>query len=220
MLHDRSPEYWARQASLDELATEVQQLAGWTERAAEVLDFAYLERSLRALSRATPVARDEALALADHLTSVAHDQERAALDRLARPYFARWRVLADLLHRNAMRLDVPRGVLARKHVEPILRAVHAAGGRLPQGKLDEIIRNEGQRSATLKLMEQWDLIERVPGAGGNTRLVVLTELGRMAIAPDIDTVATAATAPSVPSMPSMPSMPRPITLMYAPRLAS
>jgi hypothetical protein len=207
VLHDRSPEYWARQASLDELTREVQQLDAWNERAAEVLDFAYLERSLRALGRTHAAARDEAVALADHLTSVAHDQDRAALDRLSRPYFARWRVLADLLHRNAMRLEVPKSVLARKHVEAILLAVHAAGGRLAQGKLDDIIRNEGQRSATLKLMEQWDLIERLPGAGGHSRTVVITDLGRMAIA---DRVAPAAAAPA---------MPRPCTLMYAPRSA-
>ncbi len=207
MLHDRSPEYWARQASLDEVAREVQQQGAWTARAAEILDFAYLERSLRALGRTHAAARDEAVALADHLTSVAHDQDRAALERLARPYFARWRVLADLLHRNAMRLEIPHSVLARKHVEAILLAVHAAGGRIGQGKLDEIIRNEGQRSATLKLMEQWDLIERQPGAGGNTRTVLLTELGRMAIA---DRVATPAMAPT---------MPRACTLMYAPRSA-
>lgn len=212
MLHDRSPEYWARQASLDDLAREVQALDGWSERAAELLDFAYLERSVRALGRATAAAREDALALADHLTSVAHDQDRAALDRLGRPYFARWRVLAELLHRQAMRLDLPHGILARKHVEPILRAVHGAGGRLPQAALDAIIRNEGQRSATLKLMEQWDLIERLPGAGGNARTVVLTELGRMAIADPGDRVAEpAATAPT---------MPRPCTLMYAPRAAS
>ena len=208
MLHDRSPEYWARTASLDEIAHEVQRLAPWTERAAELLDFAYLERSLRVLARAQPGTRDEAVALADHLTSVAHDQDRAALDRLSRPYFARWRVLADLLHRNAMRLEVPASVLARKHVEPILLAVHAAGGRLPQGKLDEIIRNEGQRSATLKLMEQWDLIERQPGVGGNTRIVVLTELGRLAIADRVAAPVAAA-----------PTMPRACTLMYAPRAA-
>ena len=209
MLHDRSPEYWARQATLDEIAREVQQQDRWSERAAEVLDFAYLERTLRALGRHQASSRDEAVALADHLTSVAHDQDRAALERLGRPYFARWRVLADLLHRNALRLELPHSVLARKHVEAILRAVHAAGGRLPQGRLDDIIRNEGQRSATLKLMEQWDLIEREPGAGGNTRTVVLTELGRLAIA---DRVAAPAAATS--------TMPRPCTLMYAPRSAS
>jgi len=207
VLHDRSPEYWARQASLDEVAHEVQRQGAWTDRAAEILDFAYLERSLRALGRHHAAARDEAIALADHLTSVAHDQDRAALDGLARPYFARWRVLADLLHRGAMRLEVPHSVLAKKHVEPILLAVHAAGGRLAQGKLDDIIRNEGQRSATLKLMEQWDLIEREAGVGGNTRTVVLTDLGRMAIA---DRVAAPAAAPS---------MPRACTLMYAPRTA-
>jgi hypothetical protein len=212
VLHDHSPEYWARQASLDDLAHEVQHLGTWNERAAEVLDFAYLERSLRVLGRTTPAARDEALALADHLTSVAHDQDRAALERLGRPYFARWRVLADLLHRNAMRLEVPRSVLGRKHVEAILRAVSAAGGRLAQGKLDDIIRNEGQRSATLKLMEQWDLIERTPGGAGNTRTVAITELGRMAIT-DRAAAAAAATAATA-------TMPRPCTLMYAPRAAS
>lgn len=209
MLHDRSPEYWARQASLDEIEREVRQLDAWNERAAEVLDFAYLERTLRALGRHQASSRDETVALADHLTSVAHDQDRAALERLGRPYFARWRVLADLLHRNAMRLEIPHSVLARKHVDAILLAVHAAGGRLPQGRLDEVIRNEGQRSATLKLMEQWDLVERQPGAGGNTRTVVLTELGRLAIA---DRVAAAATTTA--------TMPRACTFMYAPRSPS
>jgi hypothetical protein len=46
-----------------------------------------------------------------------------------------------------------------------------------------MIPNEGQRSATLKLMEQWGLIER--RADGTARIVSITDLGRLAIAQDV-----------------------------------
>ena len=47
MLLGKSPEYWAREATMDELQTQVRNLATWTEQVAEVLDFAYVERSMR-----------------------------------------------------------------------------------------------------------------------------------------------------------------------------
>jgi hypothetical protein len=178
MLLERTPEYWAREAPLAELQRAARAQAAWTEEVAELLDFAYLERSLRVLSRAQATAREDALALADHLERVAHDRAQAELDSLPRPYFARWRLLADLLHRCALRLDVPHRVLDRKHVRDILLRLHDAGGWLAQGDLT-LIPNEGQRSATLKLMEQWDLIDR--RADGAARLVGITELGRLAI---------------------------------------
>ena len=182
MLLDRSPEYWAREASLQELQAAVRALTAWTEPAAEVLDFAYVERGMRVLARTQAGSRDEALALADHLERVAHDSVRDALGRLERPYFARWRFLSEIMRRCALRLDVPHKVLDRKHVREILLRLHAAGGRIAQGDLT-LIPNEGQRSATLKLMEQWDLIER--RAEGNARLVSITDLGRLAIAEEI-----------------------------------
>ena len=49
MLLNRSPEYWAREASLQELQTEVRKLVTWTEQAAEVLDFVYMERDIDGL---------------------------------------------------------------------------------------------------------------------------------------------------------------------------
>lgn len=182
MLLNRSPEYWAREASLQELQVEVRKLESWTEQAAEVLDFVYVERGMRVLARTQTGSRVDALALADHLERVAHDSVRGQLAKLERPYFARWRFMSEIMHRCALRLDVPHKVLDRKHVRDILLRVHVAGGRIAQGDLT-LIPNEGQRSATLKLMEQWDLIER--RADGTARLVSITDLGRLAIAEEI-----------------------------------
>jgi hypothetical protein len=182
MLLERSPEYWAREATIDELQAQVRNIATWTEQVAEVLDFAYVERSMRVLSRAQLGSRDEALALADHLERVAHDSVRPELAKLRRPYHARWRMLSEIMHRCALRLEVPHKVLARKHVREILLHLYTAGGRVAQGDLT-LIPNEGQRSATLKLMEQWDLIER--RAEGTARIVSITDLGRLAIAEEV-----------------------------------
>ena len=182
MLLERSPEYWAREATIEELQTQVRNLSTWTEQVAEVLDFAYVERSMRVLSRTQLDSRDDALALADHLERVAHDSVRPELAKLRRPYHARWRMLSEIMHRCATRLEVPHKVLARKHVREILLHLYQAGGSVAQSDLT-LIPNEGQRSATLKLMEQWDLIER--RAEGTARIVSITDLGRLAIAEEI-----------------------------------
>lgn len=179
MLQDHSPEYWARQASLADLRAEVQALAAFDEPTAQILDFVYVDRCVRALARGHDGGQDEARALVDHLERVAHDSARAELDRLERPYFARWRLLAELVDRAAQRRDVPHRILDRRHVRDILVQLHRAGGQLAQGELT-MIQNEGQRSVTLKLMEQWDLIER--RARGQARTVSITDLGRLAIA--------------------------------------
>jgi hypothetical protein len=189
MLLGKSPEYWAREATIDELQDQVRNLVTWTEQVAEVLDFAYVERSMRVLSRTQTVARDEAIALADHLERVAHDSVRAELSKLRRPYHSRWRMLAEIMHRCATRLEVPHKILGRKHVREILLYLYSAGGRVAQGDLT-IIPNEGQRSATLKLMEQWDLVER--RAEGTARIVSITDLGRLAISEEIASQSAAA----------------------------
>jgi hypothetical protein len=189
MLLEKSPEYWAREATMDELQTQVRNLATWTEQAAEVLDFAYVERSMRVLSRTQAVSRDEAIALADHLERVAHDSVRAELSKLRRPYHSRWRMLAEIMHRCATHLEVPHKILGRKHVREILLYLYSAGGSVAQGDLT-IIPNEGQRSATLKLMEQWDLVER--RAESTARIVSITDLGRLAISEEIASQGAAA----------------------------
>ena len=182
MLLIKSPEYWAREATLTELQAEVRKLDTFDERAAEVLDSVYLDRCIRILARVHDSSRDDALALADHLERVAHDSVRDELDGLERPYFARWRLLSEIMSRAAMRLEVPLRILERRHVREILLQLHRAGGRVAQGDL-MLIPNEGQRSVTLKLMEQWDLIAR--HANGRQQDVSITDLGRLAIHQDI-----------------------------------
>jgi hypothetical protein len=192
MITARPPEYWAREASLEQIEDEVRAIDAWQERDAEFLDFAYQERVMRALGKTRASSRDEAVELAEHLGRVAHDSQRAALDALARPYFSRWRVLAELVHRSALHLDVPETVLGRKHVTPILLRLHARGGEVAQADLGDLVANEGQRSALLKFMEGWDLVERTPGASGHTRTVAITDLGRLAIADQVPAAAAAA----------------------------
>lgn len=182
MLLHKSPEYWAREATLAELQAEVRKLDTFDEPTAEVLDFVYIDRCIRTLARVTEGSRADASALADHLERVAHDSVRDELDRLERPYFARWRLLSEIMSRAALRLEVPRKILDRRHVREILLQLHRAGGRVAQGDLT-LIPNEGQRSVTLKLMEHWDLIARQ--ANGQLRFVSITELGRLAIHDDI-----------------------------------
>jgi hypothetical protein len=196
MLHTKSAEYWANVAPLDELHDAAMEIEVWTEEAAALLDFAYMERTARLIERTRAESKDQALALADHIARIAHDTQRDALDALERPYFARWRLLTEMLHRCADRLQLPELILGRKHVREILQAVARAGGRLAQGALDTLIRNEGQRSATLKIMETWDLVERVVGPG-NTRVVVITDLGRLAIGATAAAASVAVAAPMI-----------------------
>jgi hypothetical protein len=156
----------------------------WTEDEAAILDYVYMTRTAQLIRRTRSDAKAAADDLADHMARVAHDSNRAALEGLRRPYFARWRLLMDMLERCADRLELPDEILGRKHVKDILRRVAQAGGPLPQSDLEALIANPGQRSATLKLMETWDLIERVPGSG-NSRFVIITDLGRVAIGEDV-----------------------------------
>lgn len=192
MLLTKSPEYWAREATLAELQAEVRKLDTFDEQTAEVLDSVYVDRCMRILARTHDGSRQDALALADHLERVAHDSVREELDRLERPYFARWRLLSEIMARAALRLEIPTRILERRHVREILLQLHRAGGRIAQGDLT-LIPNEGQRSVTLKLMEQWDLIVR--HANGQPRFVSITELGRLAIHEDV--LAEESTRPSM-----------------------
>jgi len=210
MLLEKSPEYWAREATIEELQTQVRNLATWTEQVAEVLDFAYVERSMRVLSRTQTGSREEAVALADHLERVAHDSVRAELAKLRRPYHTRWRMLSEIMHRCAMRLEVPHKILGRKHVREILLALFTAGGQVAQGDLT-LIPNEGQRSATLKLMEQWDLVTR--RTEGTARTVSITDLGKLAIAEEV--ASRQAIEAREPRARSASTLERGCTYMYA-----
>ena len=182
MLLIKSPEYWAREATLAELQAEVRKLDTFDEQTAEVLDFAYIDRCMRILAHVHDGSREDALALADHLERVAHDSVRNELDQLERPYSARWRLLSEIMSRAAMRLETPIPILERRHVREILLQLHRGGGRIAQGDLT-LIPSESQRSVTLKLMEQWDLVVR--HANGQQQFISITELGRLAIHEDV-----------------------------------
>jgi hypothetical protein len=194
MLLTNSAEYFARDASLDELHAAAMAIETWDEYTAESLDFIYMERAAHLLERTRPETKVGAIELADHMARIAHDSQRDALDALERPYFARWRLLMELLHRHAERFTLPDEILGRKHVLEILREVARAGGRVAQRDLDRLIPNEGQRSVTLKIMETWDLVERTPGPG-NTRTVSITDLGKLAIGDTARVGVAAATTP-------------------------
>lgn len=181
MMNDKPPEHWA-DCPLAELESAIRAIATWTERDGELVDFAFVARTMHVVGRTRAGSQDEATALSELVRRTAHDTVRAELDALDRPYFTRWRLLSEMLETFALHLDVPDSVLGRKHVVPILLALHERGGRVPQGELGDLIANEGQRSATLKFMESWDLVERSPGPTGNARIVELTDLGRLAIA--------------------------------------
>lgn len=211
MLETKSPEHWARHATLDELWSAIRAVRAWSEEVAQLVDFAFQERCVRLLGRQQGAIEGDADALSDLIERTAHDGDRDALDALERPYAARWRLMAELVQRFALRLEVPRSVLARKHVAELLVALHRAGGRLPQRELAPIIGNEGQRSATLKLMEEWDLIERTADGHGNARTVAITTLGRLAIADRVALDAAAAPEP--------PRLERFVTRMTSPALA-
>jgi hypothetical protein len=178
MLTDKSPEYWARQAPLGELEEQVRAIGAFDEAAAKLLDFIYVDRASHTLSRTHAGTREAALALANHLERVAHDSVRDQLEHLARPYFTRWRLLAELARRAAAQLDLPKQILGRRHVREILVHLERAGGRTTQSELTQIP-NEGQRSVTLKLMERWGLVDR--GGDSKPRWISITELGRHAI---------------------------------------
>ena len=141
MLLERSPEYWAREATIEELQEQVRNLPAWNEQVAEVLDFAYVERSMRVLSRTQIGARDEALALADHLERVAHDSARAELAKLRRPYHARWRMLSEIMNRCAALMQT-----IVNHPKPVIAEVNGlatAGAWLTSG---------GKRSARVTVL--------------------------------------------------------------------
>lgn len=207
-LLSKSPEYWIDKASLEALYEAIREIETWTDDEARLLDGVYMARTLDLIRRTNLETAKRAGELQDHIARVAHDSVRDQLDALQEPYHARWHLYMDLLETVMDRADVPLDLLGRKHVVQVLERLVRANGRLPQGELD-MIANEGQRSNLLKLMEQWDLIARVPGPG-RSRIVTITDLGRVAIG---DTGALPEPVAVVPE-PSTTWKPSFTTLMY------
>ncbi len=207
-LMSKSPEYWIDKASLEALFEAIREIETWTDDEAALVDGVYMARTLDLIRRTNLETAERAGALHEHIGRVAHDGVRDELDALEAPYHARWLVFMDLLQTVMERAEVPLDLLGRKHVVQVLERLVRANGRLPQGELD-MIANEGQRSNLLKLMEQWELIERVPGPG-RSRIVTITGLGRVAIGDSGALPAPIAATPE-PSTTWKPSF---TTLMY------
>jgi DNA-binding MarR family transcriptional regulator len=172
-----SPEHVATHASLAELLEAVNARETLSERMAEVLEYVYCERLLKLVRTNAP--REQLEALADHLLEVAHPVRRAALEGLSRPYLQRWSLLRELLERRieSLRSDVPRQVLQREHVLPILRYVAEARGPVGQQDIQKDLElGKANLSRILGLMESNELIDKQ--AQGNANLIVLGPRGR------------------------------------------
>jgi len=178
-LMSKSPEFWIDKASLDALYDAIREIETWTDDEAGFVDGIYMARTEDLIRHTNLETAKRAGDLQDHIARVSHDGVRDQLNALNEPYAARWQVYTDLLEGVIERADVPLDLLGRKHVVQVLERLVRANGRLPQGELD-MIANEGQRSSLLKLMEHWELIARVPGPG-RSRIVTITDLGRVAI---------------------------------------
>jgi hypothetical protein len=114
----KSPEHWAREATLSELTSAVRALEVFDEASVAILDSVYVDRSTRllAMARELPMGarpEEDLRRLADHLERAAHDAARAELERLG-DYFSRWRLLAEMLLRAAASLETPVTSLDRR----------------------------------------------------------------------------------------------------------
>ncbi|MFP2906499.1 hypothetical protein ACLESD_15825 [Pyxidicoccus sp. 3LFB2] len=172
-----SPEHVANHASFAELLEAVNARDALTDRMAEVLEYVYCERLLKLVRTNAP--REQLEAFAEHLEDVAHPVRQAKLDGLSRPYFQRWSLLRELLERRieSLRSDVPRQVVEREHVLPILQYVAGARGPVGQQDIQKALQlGKANLSRILSLMETHELIDKQ--AHGNANLVVLGPRGR------------------------------------------
>lgn len=151
----------AENADLDQLLAAVRAIESWQERQAQVLDYIYRFRLIRAIARRAPA--DQLRALNAHLARVAHPRRQAALDTLDAPYFARWNTYRQILEDRLAVLDsdIPQRLLARSRVAEILDLVAAK----PEGVTQQTIKSRlslGAANLTriLAMMEANELIER------------------------------------------------------------
>ena len=191
-----APEDLAFQASLAEVLEAIRGREQWSERMAEVLEYAYCERLLKLVRTGAPL--EQLRELNEHLTLVVHPRRRAQLDSLGKPYFARWSMLRALLEMRieSLRSEVPAQVLNRKHVREILERVQREGEVTQQFIGDAFGLEKANLSRILALMEDNELIDKVTRGNGNT--IVLGVRGRELMPPK-EAVAPRAPAPVKPA---------------------
>jgi hypothetical protein len=162
-----APEDLAFHASLPEVLEAIRSREQWSERMAEVLEYAYCERLLKLVRTGAPL--EPLRELSEHLAHVVHPRRRALLDGLGQPYFARWSMLRDLVEMRieSMRSEIPSQVLNRKHVREILERIQQEG-EMTQQHIGEVFALEkANLSRILALMEVNELIDKVPRGNGN-----------------------------------------------------
>jgi DNA-binding MarR family transcriptional regulator len=178
-----APEDLAVHASLAEVLEAVRGREHWSERMAEVLEYAYCERLLKLVRTGAPL--EPLRELNEHLAQVVHPRRRAMLDGLGKPYFARWSMLRALLEMRleSLRSEVPAHVLDRKHVREILEHVQREGELTQQRIGEQFGLEKANLSRILALMEANELIDKVPRGNGNA--VVLGVRGRELMPPKV-----------------------------------
>ncbi|KFE68616.1 MarR family transcriptional regulator [Hyalangium minutum] len=176
-----APEDLAFHASLAEMLEAIRSREQWSERMAEVLEYAYCERLLKLVRTGAPL--EQLRELNEHLAHVVHPRRRAQLDSLGKPYFARWSMLRALLEMRieSLRSEVPSQVLNRKHVREILERVQREGEVTQQFIGETFALEKANLSRILALMEANELIDKVARGNGNT--IVLGVRGRELMPP-------------------------------------
>jgi hypothetical protein len=145
---------------LSQLYEAARAIETWTERHAEVLDYAYRGRVARALDRR--VGREELAELHEHIRRV------AALVRsqtqLEEAWAARWRGYASVLDARMGALGTQNisAVLSRAHVQKVIDLLRSEGtAGVAQSELQSRLSlGKANLTRVLGMMEDHDLIER------------------------------------------------------------
>ncbi|HYO68938.1 MAG TPA: MarR family transcriptional regulator [Archangium sp.] len=171
-----APEDVAFRIPLDDILAAVRSRKQWSERMAQVLEYAYCERLLKLVRTGAPI--EQFRELNEHLAQVVHPVRRAMLEGLDKPYFTRWSLLRALLEMRieSLRSELPQHVLEREHVRDILARVRKAGELSQQQLGEELGLGKANLSRILSLMEANELIDKLPR--GSTNLITLGVRGR------------------------------------------
>jgi len=171
-----APEDVAFRIPLADILAAVRERKQWSERMAQVLEYAYCERLLKLVRTGAPMEQFEELAR--HLALVVHPIRKAMMEGLEKPYFTRWSLLRTLLEMRmeSLRSDIPQQVLQREHVRDILAHVSEARELTQQQLGEKLGLGKANLSRILSLMEANELIDKLPK--GNTNVITLGYRGR------------------------------------------
>ncbi|MBF0261033.1 MAG: hypothetical protein HQL97_04210 [Magnetococcales bacterium] len=154
---------WLAQApeALEQILDAVKQGAELDDHVAGLLDHAYRVRVARLLREHAEAQEFEQLNR--HLLRVVHPRREERLNRLDKPYAARWRAFSDLLEDrlSVLATAIPDSVRQRRHVPEILDWIRNRGN-VTQGELTAHFPAIGAAnlSRILTQLEGWELVVR------------------------------------------------------------